>query len=463
MQLYGRKNHCLPKMERWSKGYAFVEFFVRYAYWLSYKRIVVHGAENIPKNKPIIFAPNHQNALMDPLSVLTTSKTQPVWLARADIFKVKITRPILKFLKIIPVYRLRDGKENLQNNEVTFDLAIRVLENNNVIALFPEAAHSGKRQMLAHKKAVPRIAFLAEEKNNFELDLQVVPVGLYYSHYWNFNRSIIVNYGKPIVVDKYKKLFNESEHAATMALKSEIREAIEPLVLDIKSKEYYAEYEQIREFAGLLYSKRRKFHGNKCLNQLYSDKELIEKLELLEKENHDKFLELSSETKTYFNQLTGEVFSNKQVKPTQFKEIFSLIINLILVVVMLPVFIAGFTLNGIQFIVPRIIINKKIKDPIFRGTFNFVLGMVLFPFFHFVFAIILGVIFHSFLIGAISFLFMLPLGKLTYQIFEFYQCLYKKSRFIIFRLSKPDQYKKIVVQKTFLIQKLKDLNIFAAD
>lgn len=346
-------------MERWSKGYAFVKFFVRYAYWLSHKKIVVKGAENIPENKPIIFAPNHQNALMDPLSVLTTNKTQPVWLARADIFRLKITRPILRFLKIIPVYRLRDGKENLQNNEVTFDLAIRVLENNNVIALFPEAAHSGKRQMLAHKKAVARIAFLAEEKNKFKLDLQIVPVGIYYSHYWNFNRSLIVNYGKSIAIEQYKERFEESEYTAAMALKNEIREALELLVLEIKSKDFYTEYEQICELAHSTYSKNRKYHRNELLNQLYADKELIGKTEQLEKENPEQFKKLIFNIRAYFKQLEEKSFTDKQVKPINFKQILSVITNVISAILLLPVFVTGFIFNGIQFIIPRTIITKN--------------------------------------------------------------------------------------------------------
>src|SRR5690606_10332368 len=130
-------------------------------------------------------------------------KFQPVWLARADIFKNKTAAAILKFLKIMPVYRMRDGKENLAKNDETFLSSIRVLENNFALGLFPEAAHSGKRQMLVHKKAVPRIVFMAEEKSKNNLDIQIIPTGIYYSHYWKFNRNLIVNFGKPIRVNEF--------------------------------------------------------------------------------------------------------------------------------------------------------------------------------------------------------------------------------------------------------------------
>jgi len=90
---------------------------VRLGFWLTQKKVVVTGRHSIPKGKPIIFAPNHQNALMDPLALVCTNMHQSVWLARADIFKSKTVSSILKYLKLLPVYRIRDGKDNLSNNE----------------------------------------------------------------------------------------------------------------------------------------------------------------------------------------------------------------------------------------------------------------------------------------------------------------------------------------------------------
>ena len=124
----------------------------------------------------MLITPNHQNALSDPMSILLHIPLQPVWLASADIFKNGMLTAILRFLKIMPVYRLRDGKENLAKNETTFDNSVKVLQNNGALALFPEGAHTGKRQMMAHKKAAPRIVFMAEEKADENLDIQIIPI-----------------------------------------------------------------------------------------------------------------------------------------------------------------------------------------------------------------------------------------------------------------------------------------------
>lgn len=80
-----KNNHLYSYSKAWNLLYRYVCLFLR----LFYKTIVIEGKDNIPNNSPIIFAPNHQNALMDPLAVLYGSKRQIVFLARADIFLFK--------------------------------------------------------------------------------------------------------------------------------------------------------------------------------------------------------------------------------------------------------------------------------------------------------------------------------------------------------------------------------------
>ena len=90
------------KYEKWSFGYYLLKKYVQFVDWLIYRKVIINGIDKIPKNKPIVFAPNHQNALSDPLAILLHTKFQPVWLARADIFKKKVVITILRFLKIMP-------------------------------------------------------------------------------------------------------------------------------------------------------------------------------------------------------------------------------------------------------------------------------------------------------------------------------------------------------------------------
>jgi len=443
-------------MEKWSGAYAFVKVLAYYTFWLSHKRIAVIGKENIPRNKPIIFAPNHQNALMDPLAVLLTNYTQPVWMARADIFKLKATRPVLNFLKIVPVYRIRDGKKNLSKNKRTFDIAVRVLENKKAIALFPEAAHTGKRQMIMHKKAIPRIAFLAEEKSDFNLDVQIVPVGIYYNHYWSFNRSVLINYGKPIHVAGYEKIFRENEHTAIIALRDEIYKAMLSLVLNINSREFYDDYELMLKIAGPRYARTKNFNRDKFINRFFSDKELTGKIELLEKQDPESFKSLIGEIRLLNRQLVKLHLQGSNVRKLRSSDYVLLFVQLVAGIFSLSLFLPGFIFNGLQFLILRKVISNKVKDPLFRGSFNMVAGMLLFPVIHIVIATALGIAAGSLFLALFLFLVMLPLGKLSYQLFGFYRQIIRNIRIADINIFRNRELSSIVLLKKEVRNKIID-------
>ena len=118
-------------IEKYSLPYAILKKYVDICFTLFYK-IRIRGRENVNIKDVLIFAPNHQNALMDALAMLQVFKYQPVFLGRSDLFKSKTVTGILNFLKILPVYRIRDGYGELQKNDATFIKTIEVLENRQI-------------------------------------------------------------------------------------------------------------------------------------------------------------------------------------------------------------------------------------------------------------------------------------------------------------------------------------------
>lgn len=419
-------------MKQWSLGYEIVRLYVRLAFWLTHKQIVVTGQHLIPKGKPIIFAPNHQNALMDPLALVCTNPLQVLWLARADIFKSKLARPILKFFKMLPVYRIRDGKDNLSNNEQIFALVTRILESRQSVALFPEAAHSGRRQMLPHKKAIPRIALEAEAKNNFELHLQIVPVGIYYSHYWWFNRTLIVRYGEPISIDSYKNEYRENQQKALLSLRDEIYENLLPLTLNIGSEPLYSDYENMRQIAGKQFAESIPRSGNKTLHRFLTDRKLVEQLEKTEKGNPEKFLAMTNRCRNYFDSIHRLRTTDEEIVVSQNSSFAGLTARLIGALIILPFFLAGFIFNALPFFIPREILRRKVKNTTFLSTFNFVVGLIVYPLFYFVQTVVIFVLTQSGIIALVSFFLMPFVGKLAWEILLFYRRIYAEIRLLLF-------------------------------
>jgi len=424
---------------------------VRFGFWLTHKKIVVTGRQFIPKGKPIIFAPNHQNALMDPLALACTNMHQSVWLARADIFKSKTVSSILKYLKLLPVYRIRDGKDNLSNNEEIFAQVIQLLENKQTIALFPEAAHSGKRQMLPHKKAIPRIALEAEAKNKFKLDLQIIPVGITYNHYWKFNRSLIVQYGKPIEIGQFRDEYLENPQKTMLDLRDQIYRKLVPLILQIESKTHYQEYENIRQLVGKEYSKRRFFCKNSSLQLFYAEKELICKLEQLENLQAEDFSNLIAATRQYFSGIEKDDISDEQIENAGKASWSKALIGIALAILTLPIFVFGFIFNAIPFIIPRTILRRKVKDITFLSSFNFVTGLIVFPVLYLIAAYILFIWMNSIQIVIITLIAMPFVGKIAYQLLTFYRVILLNIRYLAGSKSSRNTIKRLLKQRNELI------------
>ena len=424
------------KHEKYSFGYDVLRVWARWLHRMIHKRITITGIENIPQDKPVIFAPNHQNALMDAMAVLLTTKHQPTWLARADIFKNKFVSRILYFLKMSPVYRIRDGKESLGKNDEVFDLSIRVLKNNKSLALFPEAQHSFKRQSLPHKKAVPRIAFMAEEREDFNLDIHIIPVGLFYDHYYRFNRELIVHYGEPIRVKDFEAQYRENPGAATIALRKEIYNRLVPQTIHIKSRDKYAAYEALREiYRNDLPPKTRP------QERLELEKAFIRKVEDFEATSPDETQKLFELAENYRQNLEQVDVEDKVARKSW--TVLRAIWNTFLSGITLPVFLYGWLNFFLGFHLSSILVRKKIKDRVFWATVEYVAWIISIPLFLLIQWGAVWAISGDFWLSML-YLLTLPLfGKLALNLNDFYRKTLQQIKWVSTRKKARSRIKMI--------------------
>jgi 1-acyl-sn-glycerol-3-phosphate acyltransferase len=263
-------------IEKYSARYMLFKKAV--AFWhdnIFYRKIIVLGIENINPCDHLIFAPNHQNALMDALAVVFTHKGQPVFLARADIFKRKAIASFLYFIKILPVYRIRDGFSALKANDEIFLKTIDVLKNKNGLVILPEGDHAGFRRLRQLKKGICRVAFQADEATGFKLKIKIIPVGIEYSNYTRLRQVLTVVYGKPVEVAEYHQLYKESHEKALNELRNKISTEIKKVMVHIESEDDYEAIDELRSIINGKYSDSIKFP------KLYRDRNLIDKMNTL--------------------------------------------------------------------------------------------------------------------------------------------------------------------------------------
>lgn len=166
----------------------------------SYKTIRYVGTENIPRDGAVIFAPNHCDALMDPLVVLAMKPRKMVFVARADVFQKPFFRKVLTFFKLMPINRVRDGFRSVLKTEETIEKSIEVLNNRVPFCILPEGRHRTMHSLLPMGKGIARIALGAERTKKDEGHIYIVPVGCEYGDYFRYRSTLVVSVGKPIDV-----------------------------------------------------------------------------------------------------------------------------------------------------------------------------------------------------------------------------------------------------------------------
>jgi len=388
---------------RYDFRYTLAKLPVKTALRLNFRKIVFTGREkNVSREKPVIFVPNHRNALIDALLIVYASyhRKQVVFLARADIFKQKLVAWILRGLRIIPVFRIRDGKDNLDKNRDIFESAARILRKNNPIALFPEGKHNPKQSLLPIQKAVPRIVLPTEASRAFELNSQIVPVSIYYRDILGFLSDAFVTFGTPIEVSKYKEIYQENPGLATNQLRQELERSLKSIVVDIWNDEFYEEYRHAIDWNGDKIAKE-KFPDRKDAFYL-SSLHIVWSLDELYENNRTAFdTRITAFREADMILKEHGLTSKDQIWKSSGK--WDLFIRFKALVFTSPVMLFGF-LNGIF----PLLINRKLislfKDKQFVPSVRYASGLIFVPIFDLIQSLLLGALTKNWLLALAYFL-----------------------------------------------------------
>lgn len=414
----------MKPVEKYSIGYEIARFWVRSTFkHLFYRSWKIRGLEKVIPGKPYLFASNHQNALMDALHIVIMLKAQPIFLARADIFKKKPIARILNWMKIMPVYRIRDGFDSLQKNDEVFVKCAQVLAKGRSLVIFPEGNHGDKRNLRILKKGLARVAFGAEMAADYQLGLEVVPVGIDYSDYQKFRSRVTISVGDPIPVRPFKEIYEEDYQKGLKALNDEIRVRLEPLMIEIPWPKLYDGVMGMRTLYGKQFASRHQMPYGSTFERFDADKLLIRSVGELHEKDPEKAEKLAKKTATYFkllqrSRLRDHIPANA---PYGFGK---LLLDGLILLIGLPFFLYGFINHAIIFYVPDKLSRSLIKDHQFRSSVAYVLGfVVLLPIMYLIQLIIFQLVFDDWLLTAAYLLSLVPTGLLAIH----YSFLAKKT------------------------------------
>lgn len=425
----------LNDIEKKSLGYNILKIWAKF--WhnkIYYRKFTILGTENIPFDKPLIFTPNHQNALMDALALLFSIKKQLVFLARADIFKKPAIARILYFLKILPIYRVKDGFDTVKKNQDIILKTVDIITSGSALVILPEGNHSGFRRLRPLKKGFARMAFQAEEANNYLLDVQIVPVGLDYDDYQEFRSSLIVKFGEPIAVKEYIELYKESPAIAINKITNKLSDHMKPLIVNIESEDNYDLFNELRQIYRSRMAQHLKLNDRDEKNRVFIDQQLIKNVNSYVNQNPDTLQNYQNKISKFIKLRDNFGFTNRIINQ-QGINLFNLIGSSIALLATLPLFLYGVVNNFLSIWLP-VKLSKKLEDPQFKSSITFVISLLSFPIFYIIQSVAVLIIFNDWIIAFVYFL-SLPLSA------SFAWCWYNT-----FNMLKTGwNYRKIIIRK----------------
>ncbi len=428
--------------------YFHLQFWVRLAIKLFYRRIEIQGVENLPEEGPVLLAPNHQNAFMDALIPATLCPRVIHFLVRADVFKSSLARKFFGSIHMMPVYRQRDGIQNLAKNEETFQKCYEILRTGRVLLLFPEATHAGVRKLRPLSKGFTRILFGALEGHE-DLDIKVVPLGLNYSSYSDSQSRLLMSYGKPISVQEYLGRFEDHKARAMNVLKQDVFEALSNEIIHIENntamKAFDVELERILPFyADTVAGYRQSRYGNpfyksreKVLQELDTDSQYFKRIFIYDNEMKKRKLRAPF---FYINRKDAG---------------FWVIQNLFLLIFS-PIFLLAWVLHAPSYFTVKRILSKYVRDPQFHSSIKLVGMLVLFPVFALIFSILVGLWSNDPWIVAPSVMLFFPLSVFVIRELRLpYRYCFTFWRMLFIKRKNPDLYRYLVRVEEEIVETIK--------
>jgi len=365
-------------------SFSLVRDYVVFNFKRYYGDYIVIGRENIPENCPVIFAPNHINALMDAIAVHSVAPYHipVIFLARADIFKNQTAAKILKFTKILPAFRMRDGIENLGKNNEVFEQCVEILHKNKALGIMPEGNQGEQRKLRPFVKGIFRIAFDAQQKNATQPNVKIVPVGIDYGDLAKFGKHIIINIGIPIEVSDYMTAYAENAVTTTNEIREKLKEDLNELSLNLATETHYDCFLKVTEVANTSFVENLHL-PDKTFYRFVARQHIAKKLVQLEKSEPEKIKVLELLCLEY-TELLKKIHLRNWVLEKKAESNATILVESFMLFSTFPVFLFGLLCNFLPFFLP-VYIRKFVMKAQYEGFFStlqFGIGIFTFPLFY---------------------------------------------------------------------------------
>lgn len=173
--------------------YLFVKVLTHFTIWLTCKRFCIYNKQVTTIETPLVLGCHHPNSFLDAILIGAQMKKRVHFLTRSDVFKNKWAAMVMRSVNMIPIYRIRDGKENLGKNDVTFDLCRQIIHRGEHVLIFVEGFCNHQTTLQTPlKKGAPRLLIQGWKDG---VEVQLLPVWIRFNSFTEFPKEVNIYFG----------------------------------------------------------------------------------------------------------------------------------------------------------------------------------------------------------------------------------------------------------------------------
>ena len=364
--------------------HTFLKFIFTSALSIFFKEYKVVNKTDIPEEGPLIVVSNHPSTFMDPIIVSNLLKQDAHFIGKGTLFNSVLKNWFMRnIVKAIPIYRRQDNAGKAQNNEAIFEQCFQFLEEKGTLIIFPEGTSIHERKLQDIKTGTARIALGAEARNNFNLGVRILSVGINYSDAPSFRSDVWVNVEELIHVKDYQAAYEKDDRQAVNLLTDKIQKNLENnlIIADDEQEDQFiknveAIYKNELISALNLDPKLHAFTLTKGIQEAVNHFEDLDEtwLEALQEKVADYTRRLSN------NNLEDKFLARDK---NQESNIFSdSLLRLFFLVLGLPLYLYGLLTNYLPYHLPQAIAESLTKDEEYMGPIKMTAGIFTFSVFY---------------------------------------------------------------------------------
>jgi 1-acyl-sn-glycerol-3-phosphate acyltransferase len=189
--------------------YSVLQIIIRLALRIFCGDITISNKSVLQSKGPLLLACNHPNSFLDAIIIGSLFKQPVHYLARGDAFKKPLISKVLSALKLMPIYRLSEGREYLSLNDQTFNNCKQILLQGGIVLIFSEGLCKHEQQLQPLKKGTARIAFSAWNEPSISKHFRILPVSINYHSFTQFGKQVIIHFDE--IISKQNVVFTANE------------------------------------------------------------------------------------------------------------------------------------------------------------------------------------------------------------------------------------------------------------